>query len=219
MVLLSCSSGTNAGESDASAPVTSATSEATSSSSEPVETASQSQEDATGDRVPDAIAALPLDQRVGRLAEAETAEGLWVLSRPPGQGPETALGDYGELLLLDSSASKILRAYPLPLVPPQSLVVTDEAVYCARQGDGGLPDSMICRVDRSTLDATVRVFPWQLDSAFHGRPADEFPPNWMIGDPIDIVVFERIGSDGEGITVEGQDGSRMVDPLTLELTE
>ncbi len=55
--------------------------------------------------------------------------------------------------------------------------------------DGGLPNSMLCRIDRASFDWTVRVFPWERNSLF--------------------------GSGG--VVVEGWGGRREVDPLTLEL--
>jgi len=56
--------------------------------------------------------------------------------------------EYGELLLLNPTRARILRAYPFAGAPPHWLLVTDHAVYCGRAGDGALPDSMVARVAR-----------------------------------------------------------------------
>lgn len=80
------------------------------------------------------------------------------------------LTEYGELLLMTPDRSRILRAYPFRDVPPQWLLVTPRAVYCGRQGDGGVPNSMVCRVDRSTGALTVVVFPSPDDFATNAPP-------------------------------------------------
>jgi hypothetical protein len=80
------------------------------------------------------------------------------------------LAEYGELLLLTPDRSRILSAYPFRGVPPQWLLVTQEAIYCGRQGDGGLANSMVCRVDRSTGALTVVVFPSPDDFATDAPP-------------------------------------------------
>ena len=165
----------------ASAPVTSpATSPATSPPTSPATSpapslpASQSAAKARIFGIEPVVAALPIGVRVQPLdtaswpvatTQASTPEGLWLVSLPydspdyddaahPG-----LLTEYGELLLLSPDRGRILRAYPFRGVPPQWLLVTPKAVYCGRQGDGGLPNSMVCRVDRSTGALTVVVFP------------------------------------------------------------
>src|SRR5665647_3932005 len=127
--------------------------------------ASQSAADASAYGIDPAVAALPIGVRVFQpdpalwpvaTSQASTPEGLWLVSRAERSpnfdyGALTGLlGDYGELLLLTPDRSRILRAYPFRAVPPEWLLVTQDAIYCGRQGDGGLPDSMVCRVDRST---------------------------------------------------------------------
>jgi hypothetical protein len=47
-----------------------------------------------------------------------------VLSRPLVE--DAALGDYGEVLLLDESGETVRRAYPASPLPPQNMVVTDD---------------------------------------------------------------------------------------------
>ena len=153
----------------ASAPVPSPTVTPTASLS-----ASQSTADARAYGIEAAVAALPIGVRVQPLdpavwpvatSQASTPEGLWLVSRAE-RSPNYddaahpgLLTEYGELLLLTPDRGRILRAYPFRGVPPQWLLVTQDAIYCGRQGDGGLPNSMVCRVDRSTGALTVVVFP------------------------------------------------------------
>lgn len=198
---------------------------------------SQSPADAERDRVVPALAALPTSLRVDPELTVPTEEGLWVLSRPkpetmdlaPGcglGGPDGVYGrdiicvaEYGEVLLMDPTGERILRAYPLPGLPPYHLVVTDAAVFCGRWGDGALPDSMLCRIDRTTLDWIVRVFPWYMESGFTELSEMYIPDNWTIDDPIDASYFEHLEMTEAGLTVEGWGGKRLVDPTTLDLQE
>jgi Mce-associated membrane protein len=146
--------------------------------------ASQSPGDAYVYGIDQAVAALPIGVRVWppppelwpvATTQASTPEGLWLVSHPGAfEGADLAahpqLTDYGELLLMTPDRSRILSAYPFRGVPPQWLLVTPQAVYCARQGDGGLPNSMVCRVDRSTGSLTVVVFPSPDDFATDAPP-------------------------------------------------
>jgi len=136
--------------------------------------ASQSAGDARAYGIDPAVGALPIGVRVFQpdpadgpygTSQASSPEGLWLVSRAE-HSPNYDYGahsglltEYGELLLLTPDRSRILRAYPFRGVPPQWLLVTPKAVYCGRQGDGGLPNSMVCRVDRSTGALIVVVFP------------------------------------------------------------
>ncbi len=114
---------------------------------------SQTPEEAQRDGIAPQIARLALASRL-RIAispfapNAEAAldapEGRWVASHnnalPLSQdecGFQTSHGrqytcspEYGELLLLDKNSGTILRAYPLPALPPHHLVIDDQAVYC-----------------------------------------------------------------------------------------
>ena len=136
--------------------------------------ASQSAADARPYGIDPAVAALPIGVRVFQpdpaswpvaTTQASTPEGLWLVSVPYGSpnyddaAHPGLLTEYGELLLLTPDRSRILRAYPFRGLLPQWLLVTPKAVYCGRQGDGGLPNSMVCRVDRSTGALIVVVFP------------------------------------------------------------
>ena len=185
------------------------------------------------------IAALTDGQRVERMTEnashykvsAATDEGTWVLSRVPtrGRGPGNfVLGrpggvhgtdyvdllDYGEVLLMDG-AGNILRAYPLPGVPPQGLWVTDDAVYAFRSGDGGLPDSIICRIDRLTLDSLVRVYP--IERLEPERVNQYEMLGWVVNDVL-RSPFQQFVPDEDQLMVRDTETLVLVDLDTLELT-
>ena len=191
-----------------------------------------------GDGVLPELAELPIERRVQVEAQVEALEGLWVLSRPSGElgqwvgscvptDPKCiygrdgiALSEYGEVLLMDSTGQQILRAYPLPGLPPQTLVITDDAVYCGRQGDGGIPDSMLCRIDRETGQWMVRVFPWYFESAYNSPSSDIYiPDNWVINDPIDPVLFQELTTTANVLQTVGYEDQSRVDPTTLELLD
>ncbi len=199
---------------------------------------SQSAGDARAHGIEAAIAALPIGVRVVQLNPAEwpvattqasTPEGLWLLSFPYAfEGVDLAahpqLTEYGELLLMSPDRSQILSAYPFRDVPPQWLLVTPQAVYCGRQGDGGLPYSMVCRVDRSTglLNVTVFSVPADVRSnageppVLAGRPG-----SWRLDShspTADLQHRPRITADGLLFDpYPNQAGSRplLLDPLTL----
>lgn len=217
----------------ASAPVTSPT--VTPTASLP---ASQSTADARAYGIEAAVAALPIGVRVQPLdpafwpvatTQASTPEGLWMVSRAE-RSPNYddaahpgLLTEYGELLLLTPDRSRILRAYPFRGVPPQWLLVTPQAVYCGRQGDGGLPDSMVCRVDRSTGALGVAVFPNTVDSAFSdpqsltGRPG-----SWRLDNSSPAAIFSHVPqltADGLVFADPSQPGGDQplrLDPATLK---
>jgi hypothetical protein len=193
--------------------------------------ASQSPDDAARDGVIAELAALPLPLRAEVVDSSETDEGIWALSRPaPGIEPYTddcRLGadsgryptdficttEYGEVLLLDSDSGAILRAYPFPGVPPELIVVTETAVYCARNGEGMLPDSMVCRIDRVTLEPTVMVFPGSIDSVV-AQPCFYPPDHWSTTQ--EPLTVSSLHVDADGVWVEGVGGAGRLDPVTLE---
>jgi hypothetical protein len=192
-------------------------------------TASQTPADALRDGVIPELAALPHEIRVGVISSAASDEGTWVLSRPPAEiepytdecrlGAETGryptdficTTEYGEVLLIQDGA--IRKAFPFPGVPPEFLVLTDDAVYCARGGEPMLPDSMVCRIDRTTLDATVRVFPGEIDSVI-AQPCFYPPDHWSIDDH--ALTVKSLEVDDQGVWVDGVGGPRRLDLMTLE---
>jgi hypothetical protein len=188
---------------------------------------SQSEQDARRDGVLPEVAALPFVERVRIVAQEEAPEGVWAVTRIPG-GPGV-LGDpagrygvdwvqraeYGELVLLDTAGTRILRAYPLPGVPPGLLRVHDSGVYCARRGDGALPVSMLCRIDRNTFELAVRVF---LPT---GPDAPELEqtllPTWR-RDPSAIPqVLDALVDCGSSVCAQGRDGQATIDAGTLDI--
>lgn len=112
------------------------------------------------------IRELPLRQRVrpattvtsAARTEAITAEGIWMITRPevPSEDPRwPVVHSSAELMLLSADRGHILASYPFEGVPPQWLLVTVDAVYCGRSGDGALPDSMVARLGRGHDQLTV----------------------------------------------------------------
>lgn len=202
---------------------------------------SQSEADAARDEIVPAVAALPFDVRVRQVDElvgptrVDTDEGTWIISQPVIDSADLTdgctLGDpngvygldrvcvneYAELLLLAHGTGKIIRAYPFPGLKPQRLQATSDALYCIRQGDGGLPDSMLCRIDLATLDATVRVFPSALDSGYSPGPDRWTPSTWIIDEPTGLALWENLDATVSGITISGWSGTATIDPDTLAL--
>lgn len=200
-------------------------------------TNSQSSQDAARDGVVPALAALPLRERVDAAAAVDTAEGRWVFSTPDhipaGAAPDCALGDplgrrwrdflcideYGEILLMNADDTRIIRAFPLPYSHTTTqLAVTDKAVYCSSQGDGGLPDSLLCRIDRTTFKMLVRVFPWQTDSVFASQGPELYDPaTWILDQPRG-AMFDTLAVSGGHIQISEGGDRADVDPQTLQLS-
>lgn len=197
---------------------------------------SQSAEDAERDGVVAALAALPLHLRVEPTARSESPEGWWVGNRIPltaAHRAEGCVGDRsgvpgldfscigdGELLLLDETGERIERAYPLPEIAPRWIEVTDDAVYCGAQADGGQAHSMLCRVDRETGELTVRVFPSSQEHSqeYRARMAGFLEASgWEVDDSRPGVRFTQSALRDHGV-IHGSDGEALVDPETLELT-
>jgi len=215
------------------------------------EVAGQSAEDAARDGVLPAVAGLPFDVRVEMMQESAgitTDDGVWVLSRLTSQqayerSDGCAIGatedpdavyrrdvictvEYGEILLLNHTQDRILRAYPFPGLPPQQLLVTDDAIYCARTGDGALRDGMLCRIDRDTFSSQVRIFPPETGSAFDPEGADAssgldpetgaiwLPPSWTVDDQATFVPGELTFDNGQLISTHAGEATP-IDPATL----
>lgn len=172
-----------------------------------------------------AVAALPLVERVKILRREPNQEGVWAISRMP--GPPGTLGDtsgrygidwiqraeYGEVLLLDASGTKILRALPLPGVPPQAFRVEDDAVYCSREGDGALPDSMLCRIDRPGPGHLVRVFAGDGP----GRTTPIARPGWQRQTATLHGVYSDVVACPARLCAAGTAGQVPFHPVTLAL--
>jgi hypothetical protein len=122
---------------------------------------SQSEADARRDGVPAELAALPLVERGMPYLDDQRAEGTWWIARPPvtaQQGGDGRWAEYSEILLTNRHG-EVIRAYAMPSEVPSWMLVTDDAVFAGRVGDGGLPNSTLVRIDRRTLEARTLVFP------------------------------------------------------------
>lgn len=181
---------------------------------------SQSAADAERDGVLSAVAELSLEERVDSLAELPAANGrTWVLSElagstvrrfvsttagrlgDPSGGP--AASDYGEVLLLDAGGA-IVRAWPMPGAPPNWLALGPTAVYAGHDGDGGLPDSTLARIDPVSFAATVVVIPAEIDGTATG-----WPPAWSVATGDDVFDYRGVIGYGSG----GMTGTRAMSPL------
>lgn len=192
---------------------------------------SQTGPDAERDGVVWGVAALPPADRIDVLAEAESSEGRWVLSRIPDDAIDPSwngiLGDpegtypvdlvypteYGEILLLDDVGG-IVRAYPMPGAVPSWIVVTDEAILAGRIGDGGLPDSTFVRIDRGSLEADVLLIPAPPDGG------TSWPEQWREATAAEVEVYDLavgFAPDGAtGVPAESWIGEVVVDLDLLE---
>lgn len=198
-----------------------------------VEGPSQSAGDAARDGIVPALAELSVADRVSVVVSDSTPEGVWAISEIPGttDALDCVIGDregvygtdficvseYREVLLLTKNLSRIIRAYPLPGQPARLLLVTDEAVYCSRQGDGGLPDSMLCRIDRQDLNITGRIFPYNDDSDY-GSPEGNaiLYGDWTVAPVSPVVVMETLDIFAGWVVTSGHHGIAYHDPVTLE---
>lgn len=188
---------------------------------------SQTPEDVRRDGVMPAVAQLPFRVRVGVVQATQTAGERWVVARltaDEGVTRTTRLGDrgiegrdyvevgeYGEILRLDAAGTRIVRAYPFPRMAPQRLLVTADAVYCLHQGDRGLRESVICRIDRATGQLRARAFPWLVQPR---EPPDgpAVPGSWAINRPLGLALFQRLELRDGQIVVSGRDGSAWSTP-------
>lgn len=185
---------------------------------------SQSATDARRDHVLPEIAALSVRDRVDPLMVQDGPDGAWVVSRLPeataermqpsfqmassgtvdSRNPGTiAPLDYGELLLMDPTRTRVVRAFPLPALVPQALKVTARGVWVARRGDQVLPDSMVGHFDllRSTWE--VMVYPFPDRSRFNSGPDGAWSgPEWQQYFPGGIPG----GSEQTPVTLTGPDG-------------
>jgi hypothetical protein len=202
-------------------------------SARPAERVSQSAADAKRDGVFPPVAELPFAQRVDTISTVRIDDDTWSISRLPARGAErvgcssprkdrvygrdyVCGSEYGELLQVDGK--RIVRAYPLPSVPPQHIAITEDAVYCARQGDGGLSTSMVCRVDRRTNELVVRLFPSATEPGSFVS-GDLIPPDtWEIDD--EELEVNKFAVDDGGVWAKAyKAGWTRLDPDTLEIVE
>jgi hypothetical protein len=186
------------------------------------------------------VAALSLAERTTRAKgdpePVVTAEGVWQLAHPdisailseddgcaPRYGrPRYRLcsSGYSEIQLLAPDRSRLLRVYAFPEIPVQWFQVTRDAVYCGRTGDGAVPESMLCRIERGG--------PLTMKGRFYGcdgpdcGPLDSsevstWPGTWTQGtEPID-GGFDGVELRGHDLAVVDATGRVTVklDPRTL----
>jgi hypothetical protein len=206
---------------------------------------SQSAADAARDKVLPDIAAMPLSQRLapieaehpGTQTQAIGPEGTWVISSPdissiagscPNPPPKVYEGDsssqliscvrYTEILLMTPNLGRVIKAFPIADTPPQWLTLTPEAIYCGRQSAGR---SMICRIDRKSMDLTGRTFPnrQQKDLAdSYSVLSQEFPGTWTKDKRSDLTGFDQIDLRNGVLKVsDWQDRPTItLDPVTLK---
>lgn len=189
-----------------STTTTTTTTAAASVTDTPAPAPSQSPAEADRDGVLPGVAELSLADRIEVLARVDEPDGVWILSRIPADSFDFATGgligdypvdfiaasEYGEILRLDPSG-RIVAAYPMPSAVPSWIVTTDDAVLAGRIGDGGLPDSTLVRIKRSSLSAEVVVIPAPFDGS------TEWPPDWVTATSSQVDTYnESIGFAPDG---------------------
>lgn len=201
---------------------------------------SQSPADAARDQIIGDLAALPLDERAQTWPnEADpfpllwfvTPTEVWVTVEPPRRpdGADCVIGDpdgaygteqvctheYAELLRLDHDGN-VLAAYPFPGLSPSWLHTTADAVYLGRVGDGGEPSSMVARIDRTTGDAEVVVFPIDETGARSDAVLNVAYDGWRIApEDLDLTTLVQTGDEGPGTLVQSYTGPVRVQPEAL----
>ena len=156
------------------------------------------------------ISRLAPDQRLNVLQRTETTEGVWAISRRSlAESPE-----YAEVVLLDRATGAVRHAVSLPGLPPQRLVVSPDAVYFARQGDGELPDSIVGRIDRQSLQTTAVIFPAPVDS---GVTQEMLPKGWRLETPLPGAFLEALVLGGAELVGSGASGEVRLDAATLDV--
>jgi hypothetical protein len=191
---------------------------------------------------------LPDDQRIPDGPDDESSderfdylwaeEGLWVYSRPDPDQPGPAR-DAGEILLLEDWGGPIIDSWLLGYFPggfAGQIEISNDAVYCMFIGDGGLPDSQYCRIDRTTGELTMVIHPSVIDGgseAFYRDLYADSGIDWRVVPPGQADVVRPFGwlyvEEGEILGGTGPaperptmvDEARLarLDPDTLEVTE
>ena len=187
------------------------------------------------------LATMPLADRTARAegdpAPVRTPEGIWQLGHPDvtpfeslddgcvarvSGAPAYAVcgGSYSEIQLLSPDRSRLLRAYAFPQITVQWFTVTPDAVYCGRTGDGGIPQSMVCRSERGG-DLTMKGRFYACDgpdcAPWSTRELATWPGIWSQGtEPID-GEFDGVRLAGGDLVVTGAAGHVTVrlDPRSL----
>lgn len=187
---------------------------------------SQSPEAAFRDDVPAEIAALAFTSRVTVAAEwSAFAEGPMVWSRPPAGLSNQPL--WTELLLLDTTGTRIERATPLPGIRLTAQLARADALYFLGQqlaapmqpgpesDDAQFPIAVI-RLDRATGEHLIRLFPHTTVTAAPTIPPIIDWPGWVLGPELNSIDPTRLGAVDDVIQIESLDaGTIRLDPDTL----
>ena len=180
--------------------------------------------DAKRDGVVPALAALRLEVRSRNEAALATDEGRWVISGPTDAlrklaNPNTDVfgnesgkygvdfigpSEYGEVLLLDKNG-KVRRAYPMPSAPPSWLYATHDAIFGGHVGDGGLPDSTLFRIDRTSFKHELILFP-ETESA-----PPTLLPTWRLATQQELPLVRQLVGSERGVKVTSAIGPLQVD--------
>lgn len=208
---------------------------------------SQSQQAAIAQGVAPALAELPFARRVGDISGLEEYEfveigrATWIINelRPLDEagsclGPEggewiterVCTSSYTEMLKIvrgEDHNPIIERAYPNYSSKARWLYAVDDSIYCFRDGDGGLPNPMLCRVDLETGEYSERWWPVREPLApIDERPfvlwQPDFVPEYLTVDPAEQPCMHDLASADPAIdSVPYLDRFLHVDPDTLEL--
>jgi hypothetical protein len=186
-------------------------------------------------RIPDS----PYDESGGeRFDHLWAEEGLWVYSRPDPDQPGPAM-EAGEILLLEDWGGPIIDSWLLGYFPGGyggQIEISNDAVYCMFVGDGGLPDSQYCRIDRTTGEVELVIHPSAIDGgdeAFYRDLYADSGIDWRVVPPGQAEAVRPFGwlyveegeiSNGIGPAPERPtmvDESRLarLDPDTLDVIE
>ncbi len=165
---------------------------------------------------------LPAEQRIPagpydesgneRFDHQWTAEGLWVYSRPEPSEPGPAM-DAGEILLLEDWGGPIIESWLLGYFPGGyggQIEVADDAVYCAYAGDGGLPDSLACRLDRTTGELALTIFTTEPDGGDEGYYRDLYDDSEIDWRVVSSDDEAGIGRPFGSLYLEGEAPTRPV---------
>ena len=187
---------------------------------------SQSPRAATRDDVPADIAALPFNQRVDVAAEwTDQSEGPMVWSR------QTTLlaaqPGWGELLLLDTTGTRIKRSTPIPSLRLTSKLSRPDAYYFLGQ-QVATPDQIavdrdemqfpvaLVRIDRETGEHVIRLFPQASSNQEPDIPPIIGRPGWELGPELPSIDVSTIGGIDDDVHLRTTDGNSIqLDGATL----
>lgn len=171
---------------------------------------SQNRADAERDGVPSAVASLPVAERAQGW-RLETDQGTWVLNRLDEAGGY----GYGEVVLVDSEG-RLVKAWPMPELPPNWAIVTDTTILGGRIGDGALGASTVFTIDRETLELTTAIaIPPPVD-----QPTS-YPDGWTAAHPAQVAAWSAAildsGPERAPEAPAGRPADVSLNPLSVEI--